>query len=49
MPVLVYRKKKAHAGTLRSHFLRWRKDKGKPIRCDRPECKFYIEPLVWNG
>lgn len=35
--------------TVRRHYLAWRKHEGLPERCDNPSCKFFIEPLRWNG
>jgi hypothetical protein len=36
---------------MRRHFDEWREQQQPPIpqRCDNEECRFYSEPLVWNG
>jgi len=39
----------AKQGTVRRHYARWRKEEGIPHRCDEPSCRFYTEPLEWNG
>lgn len=48
--VLVVSTKKRHQGTLRAHYLAYRREQGMPeYRCDNRECPFYTEPLEWNG
>jgi hypothetical protein len=47
--VLVLSMKKQHQGTIRRHYLRWRKEQGIPFRCDEPACRFHNELLEWNG
>ena len=47
--VLKYTKKKRASGTVRRHFLKWRKAKGIRYRCDESTCVFYTQPLEWNG
>ena len=49
--VLVYTKVKQAPGTVRRHYLKWRKEQTPPlpVRCDNPECAFFTAPLIWNG
>ena len=37
--------------TVRRHYLRWRQEQNPPlpVRCDNETCRFYTEPLIWNG
>jgi hypothetical protein len=36
--------------TNRLAYLKWRKENGLPFhRCDNDKCRFFTEPLVWNG
>jgi hypothetical protein len=49
--VLRYSKNCKSQGTVRRHYLKWRQQQNPPlpVHCDNPNCKFYIEPLIWNG
>ena len=40
---------KRSQSTVRRHYLKWRAEQGKPLRCDNPDCVFHREPLIWNG
>lgn len=39
----------APRSTVWRHYLAWRQAAGIPVRCDNPDCRFHLEPLVWNG
>jgi hypothetical protein len=48
--VLRYAARKINSGTLRRHYLAWRKAHGLDERCDTPGCQFnHAPPLIWNG
>ena len=47
--VLAYRKVKTSRATIRRYFALYRRERNIPDRCDNPECRFYAEPLLWNG
>ena len=47
--VLVISPKKRSQTTVRRHYLRWREEQGKPVRCDNSECQFHASALIWNG
>jgi hypothetical protein len=49
--VLGYKQGRQPQQTVKRHYLNWRTQQNPPIplRCDNPECKFYTEPLEWNG
>jgi hypothetical protein len=49
--VLRYQQGHRSQQTVRRHYLNWRSLQNPPVplRCDNPECKFYTEPLEWNG
>jgi len=40
---------KRSQATVWRHYLRWRDERGVPLRCDEPMCTFHTAPLVWNG
>ncbi len=46
--VLKYTKERKPSGTVRRHYLKWRKEQGIPDRCDNSACVFYTQPLEWN-
>ena len=33
---------------VKRHYMRWRNERGIPLRCDNEECPLYDKP-VWNG
>lgn len=35
--------------TVKRQYAEWRKEHGIPDRCDNPKCRFFTEPLIWNG
>lgn len=39
------------ASSLKETYFAWRaaQEPPLPIRCDRPECRFHHEPLIWNN
>ncbi len=47
--VLKYSATKQAQSTVRRYYLKWRNSQNLPIRCDNVECRFYVDPLVWNG
>lgn len=47
--VLVYKPTKVHQSQIRRAYDLWRAEQRLPVRCDNPDCRFYTEPLVWNG
>ena len=49
--VLVYRKDRRAQNTVKRYYVKWREQQNPPIplRCDEPICKYYQEPLIWNG
>src|SRR5688572_28073820 len=47
--VLCFNSKPKGRSTVRRYYLRWRETHGLPVRCDIPSCRFYTDPLVWNG
>ncbi len=46
---LIYTANKQSQSTIRKDYLRWRKEKGIPERCDENGCDFYTAELVWVG
>lgn len=34
---------------VRDCYIAWRKEHGPDERCDNPECRFFVEPLIWNN
>jgi hypothetical protein len=48
--VLRYSPKEPDRKKVRRHYKMWRKEHDIPVeRCDMQECRFYSEPLIWNG
>ena len=49
--VLRYTPGKRSQGTVRREYTRWRAAQNPPLpdRCDNEKCRFYAEPLIWNG
>ena len=47
--VLTLSPKKRHQGTVRRHYLKWRKEHDIPVRCDEPTCQFHTSSLLWNN
>jgi hypothetical protein len=47
--VLKYSPKPAAKSTVRRYYAILRQRLGLPDRCDNEECKFFDEPLIWNG
>ena len=47
--VLKYSPKPASKSTVRRYYAILRQRLGRPDRCDNEECKFFHEPLIWNG
>jgi hypothetical protein len=47
--VLRYELRGVSRATVRRFYLRWRNQQGIPVRCDNEQCRFYHDPLVWNG
>jgi hypothetical protein len=49
--VLCYRITGPSRSTVGKHYLRWRQAQNPPlpVRCDNPACRFYTEPMIWNG
>jgi hypothetical protein len=49
---LVYRDGERRNSVARSQYKRWRQLQDPPLppeRCDNSDCRFYSEPLLWNG
>lgn len=40
---------KPSRGTVRRHYLEWRRSRDLPKRCDNQKCQFHLNSLVWNG
>ena len=47
--VLRYSPKHGSRGKVRRAYAVWRAESGLPVRCDIPDCRYYTEPLKWNG
>ena len=47
--VLRYSHKVQSRSTVKRHYELWRAKQSLPSRCDNQDCRFHIEPLVWNG
>lgn len=47
--VLCYSPKRVSQGTVRRAYEHWRREQGKPMRCDIESCVYYTQPLVWGG
>jgi hypothetical protein len=47
--VLTIHTRSLSRGTVRRHYMVWRRLHDIPERCDAPECTFHQSPLVWNG
>lgn len=47
--VLRWGQKELSASTVRKYYAQYRREAGLPLRCDNPDCRFYTEPLIWNG
>ena len=47
--VLRYGVRKRSSTTVLRHYLHWRIQNDRPVRCDNPICVFHTAPLKWNG
>ena len=49
--VLVYKNGRRSPDTVKRCYKEWRKQQNPPMlyRCDEPNCRYYKEPLLWNG
>ncbi len=49
--VLIYKKERRSQDTVKRYYIKWREQQNPPIplRCDEPNCRYYKEPLIWNG
>lgn len=46
---LCYAPSPASRSTVRRQYLRWRLERGLPVRCDIETCTFHTQPLSWLG
>jgi len=47
--VLKYSPKPASQSTVKRYYAILRQRLGRPDRCDNEACRFFHEPLIWNG